>query len=218
MKKNSDVDEKVALGPSRQVGSDIYKGEDGTLRWLYEFNMWKNPVICFAIAKVLLLSVIPVILIVFFSALEDGLVQATSVVLQVAGICCGILLALLVLAYVLVAILFGGKYLVLFEMDEHRITHTQLGRQHKKAQALGLLTAALGAASGNPGIAGAGLLAASKQSVTSHFKKVRRIKVVERRYVIYLGGALERNQVYTSKEDFKFVRDFIVSHCPNIHM
>lgn len=217
MRNNCFVDDEAAFEKLRRVGRDLYEDDHGVLRWLYEVNLWKNPTICFTVGKVLLLSVLPVILIVFFSALEDGLAAAMSVVLQVAGICCGILLVLLVIAYVVVAIIYGGKYRIIFEMDEHRITHTQLGRQYKTAQAMGLLTAVMGAASGNPGMAGAGLLAASKQSMTSYFKKVRHIKVAERRHVIYIGGALERNQVYASKEDFEFVRDYIVARCSGSH-
>jgi hypothetical protein len=71
----------------------------------------------------------------------------------------------------------------------------------------------LGAVSGNPGAAGTGLLAATKQSMTSRFREVRRVKAVKKRHGIYLNEALTRNQIYAEPEDFDYVRDYILWRC-----
>ena len=80
----------------------------------------------------------------------------------------------------------------------------------------GMTKAALvGMASGRPTAAGAGLLAASKNSSTSEFKLVKRVKAHRRLHVIKVNQLLNKNQVYVPDGDFDFVYDYIKSRCVN---
>ena len=63
-----------------------------------------------------------------------------------------------------------------------------------------------------PGVAGAGMLAASKQSMSSEWSKVKSIEIFRHRGVIKVNSLLNYNQVYAEPEDFDFVEDFIKSH------
>lgn len=45
--------------------------------------------------------------------------------------------------------IYGWKYIVLFEMNEEAIRHIHMNKQFKKAEAMGWLTALIGAASGH---------------------------------------------------------------------
>ena len=121
---------------------------------------------------------------------------------------------LLIIAYVFVGFLYGGKYYVLFKMDDKGVNHIQLDKQYKKAQALGYLSALIGLSSGNLTTAGSGLMAATKQSLYTSFKKVKSIKVAKARNTIYVNETLSRNQVYVSNEDFDFVLEHILNNCP----
>jgi hypothetical protein len=121
---------------------------------------------------------------------------------------------LLIIAYVFVGFLYGGKYYVLFKMDDKGVNHIQLDKQYKKAQALGFLTALIGLSSGNLTTAGSGLMAATKQSLYTSFKKVKSIKVAKARNTIYVNETLSRNQVYVANEDFDFILEHILNHCP----
>ena len=127
--------------------------------------------------------------------------------LRFAGI--GILLAtiLLLLGYALVAVVQGGTYNVLFEMDERGVKHTQLQKQFKRAQVLAFIGMLAGAAAANPTVVGTNMLAASKASSYSEFKSVTKIIAKPRRNTIYVTSSLEHNQIYADPAQFPFVLD-----------
>ena len=72
-----------------------------------------------------------------------------------------------------------------------------------------------GAASGRIGTVGAGMNA-QRTEMYSDFSKVRKVKAYPRRDLIKVNERFGHNQVYAAKEDFVFVKDYIVSHCLNI--
>jgi len=200
---------------SQQVSPGIIKGEDDILRWVYEMNMWKNPTLVITIGKVLLLAALVPALLTFFLTLSDGLGVAILMSCQIMAIVAVFVGPLMLLAYPLVALINGGKYCVIFEMDENSIKHIQMQSQYQKNQVLQMLVVLGGAMAGNVQTTAAGMLAGSKQSLLSSFDKVKTITVNEKRHVIYVNEKLTRNQVYANPEDFGFVRDYLISHCKN---
>lgn len=194
----------------------ITPGRDGVHRWVHEISLWKNPTVLITTAKVMLLAAsVPALFAGTLALVEgEGVEAALGIIAQVGGLVVGIVAVLLLIAYPLTAILQGGRYCVVFEMDARGVKHTQLRKQFERNQALALITVLAGIAGGSPQTAGAGLLAASRQSLHTTFAKVRKIRIDERRGVIHLAEKLARNQVYAAPEDFAFVRDFILSHCP----
>jgi len=191
-------------------------GADGVLRWTYLMNMWRNPTILITTMKVVLLAAaVPVLLVVVLALVENGVREGLDVLSVVFPYVFGIMLALLMLAYPLIAILKGGKYCVVFEMDDEGVKHIQMDKQFRKNQVLSMLTALAGLASGNPQAAGAGLLAGTKRSTYSKFSKVKTIIARPRRHVIHVNESLVRNQVYAANRDFERILDHLTSHCPN---
>ncbi len=190
---------------------EIKQGNDGIYRWVYEYSMLKNPTILFTVWKVLLISVF---IIYFFTGiinLFDGY-DSFSEFWDFTKVFLYIGLGALVLgfiAYLIVAAMYGWKYMILFEMSETEITHIQIKSQFKKAEALGWLTAAVGALSMNPTVAGSGMLAATRNTLTSEYKKVKTVTVKRGRNLIKLDGLLSHNQIYANKKDFDFVLDYI---------
>ncbi|MEA4908277.1 MAG: zinc ribbon domain-containing protein [Chloroflexi bacterium] len=206
------------LGENRQrsnpqVSPGVTMGEDGVMRWVYEMNMWKNPTLVITIWKVLLLAAFAPALLLFFLTLEDGIGSALLVFVEVMGIVAGIVTGLMLLAYPLVAMINGGIYCVIFEMDDHCIKHIQMQNQFKKSQVLALIVSLAGVMTGNVQVAAAGMLAGSKQSSLSSFEKVSTITVNEKRHVIYINEKLSHNQVYADSADFAFVKNMIISRC-----
>jgi len=181
---------------------------------MYEFSFWRNPAIIITVAKVLLVSLLVPALFMFFITLGDGFGEAVGIAGTILGYGVIVMAALLAIAYPLVGIINGGKYFVLFKMDDKGVNHIQLDRQFKKAQALGFLTALIGLSGGNLSAGGAGLMAATRQSLYTSFKKVRSIKAVRSRNTIYVNESMTRNQVYVEDGDFDFVLHHIISHCP----
>ena len=208
--------EKEAPDPAPadlHISPNLIRSPDGTIRWIYELSLWKNPTILLTVWKVLLVSCGFVGLLMFFVTLGDGIGESVKISLSVFGMTAGIITGLMLVVYPIFCAVNGGKYCVLFEMDHKGVRHTQLGRQFEKAQAAGLLTAFIGGVTGNLSAAGAGLLSASRQSMYTSFKSVSRISVRERRGVIHIGTLLEHNQVYAQAGDFQFICDYIFEHC-----
>lgn len=192
-------------------GKDIQLCADGKYRWVYELNMLTNPIIFWTVLKVL--GGVWLFLYVFMLIFGDFATfwEAFRIFAYVmAGI-----VALSLMGYLVVAAMYKGKYVVLFEMDEDGISHTQMPRQYKKAQVLSAFTVLAGLASVKPSTVGAGILAATKNSSTSVFENVRKVKARRRLHVIKVNQLLNKNQVYVPNEDFDFVYDFIKSRCPH---
>lgn len=190
----------------------VTKGDDGKYRWTYDLNMYKTPVILFTVLKVISIAVVAVwIFAVLISAGDngfwwEGFLKTLKVfaLIELGGCVLG------AIAYLIIAVCYGGKYSVEFEMDENGVRHTQIASQAKKARTLGSLTAFAGAAAKNPTAVGAGMMSGSKTSSYSEFSKVRKVRVYPVMNVIKLNAPLNKNQVYASKEDFDFVRDYII--------
>ena len=196
------------------VTPNIVKCEDGFYRWYYDFNMLKNPTILFTIFKVLGLSFGIIWLFSSIMTLVEG--DGLEGVIKGSGIFLILIAVFAVIgsiSYLIVAAMYGGSYMVLFEMNENEVRHIQMPKQFKKAEAMGWILMLAGAAAGNPGRVGQGLMVASKQSSTSVFDNVATVKVKRRRNTIHVNQALNKNQVYAAPEDFDFVEQFILSRC-----
>lgn len=192
-------------------GSDVRLCTDGKYRWVYEMGMFTNPTIFWTVLKVLGGVWIAIWIVeVLVRGFEDFLPS-----LKMFAIVMAVIVVISFLGYLVVAIMYGGKYVVLFEMDEKEVCHIQMPRQYKKAQVMGWITAMAGLSSGSLSTAGAGMLAASKSSSTSVLANVRKVKAYRRRHLIKVNQLLNKNQVYASDADFDFVYNFLKSHCPN---
>ena len=190
--------------------------EDGKYRWAYEFDMLRNPIIILTIWKIFILVLLGIWLVFGAFHIKDmGLIEAYAAQTKELLIPLVILFVLSIAGYLILAGVYGWKYCVLFEMDDEGIHHIQMEKQFKKAEALGWLTAAAGMASGKPGAAGSGLLAATRNELYSSFSNVRRISVRRTYHAIKLNAPLNHNQVYVSPEDFDFVLSFITERAVN---
>lgn len=205
---------------SQAVENKTYQGKevrlcnDGKYRWVYEMNMLKNPTIFITVLKVMMISIAIVWLFGLIIGLDDMDLDYFLFWTKLSGIMLGIFVVLTIIGVLITAAILG-KYVVLFEMDEKEVTHIQMPRQIKKAEAIGLITALVGAMAKNPTTIGTGMLAASKTKSTSVFSKVRRVKARRRLNLIKVNQRLEHNQVYVPKEDFDFVYNYIKSRCIN---
>ena len=206
---------------SQTVESKTYQGKevrfcsDGKYRWVYEMNLLKNPTIFLTVLKVMMISIAIVWLFGLIIGLGDMDLDYFLFWTKLSGIMLGIFVVLTIIGVLITAVILG-KYVVLFEMDEKEVTHIQMPRQVKKAEAIGLITALVGAMAKNPTTIGTGMLAASKTKSTSVFANVRRVKARRRLNLIKVNQLLDKNQVYVPDEDFDFVYDFIKSRCTKL--
>lgn len=214
--------EKEITGPEALADND-YQGaavrlcKDGKYRWKYEMNMLTNPTIFLTVYKIFFFVVLGMFLVFGFFIYVihgdwEGLLGMARTMLLVMAI----FLGLTVLGVLGVALLLRGKYIVHFEMDERQVVHKTEPKQYKKAQKMGAVTAMAGMARASFSTAGAGMLSATKSESVSVFSHVRKVKPRRWLHVIKVNELLEKNQVYVQSEDFDFVYDFIISHCPNL--
>ena len=189
---------------------NIQKCDDGVYRWVYEFHMLKNPIILLTVLKIFLLVLVGMwVVFGLFRIGRDGFVGAFAAQAKELLIPAIILFGLSVVAYFILACIYGWKYCVLFEMTETGIRHIQMEKQYKKAQALGWLTAMVGAASGNPGAAGTGLLAATKKEQYTEFRQVKRMRAFKIFHTVKLDAPFNHNQIYANPDDYDFVLEFL---------
>lgn len=193
--------------PPQQPAGSVTLCPDGKYHWYYELNMFGSTAIIGTLFKIFGGITLAIWLLAnIFNGFEDFL-ATTKMVLIIFGV----IVVLVLIGYAITAAMYGGKYCVLFDMDEKGINHCQLPKQFKKAQAMGFITAI---ASGNPSLAGAGILAASRNSLYTSFEHVRSIKAFPGQHYIKVNAPLSKNQVYVEDKDFQFVLDYIRSHCP----
>lgn len=203
-----------------KVTENIFLCPDGKYRWIYEYQMLKNPTILITVMKVLLLSFGIVLGFMTLINLLDGSFRywnQSDFLSFYSGffILLCVILVLGAVSYLILAAIYGRCYQVLFTMDEDGVELMQMKKDFRRTQAIGWLTAAAGLATGNIGRIGTGILAATRNSSSSVFEHVRKVKSVRRRHVIYVNQLLGHNQVYAGDADFDFVRNYILEHCPN---
>lgn len=200
------------------VAPGIRRDANGVYTWTYQMSLFKNPTVFFLIWKIfffILLGVFAVTTVVDAIEWSDFFPDRLLTNLTVFGWILLGMTGLVGLSYLLYAAIMGGTYTVLFEMDEHRVTHRQIESQAKKARRIGAMASAAGWATGNLTTAGVGMNAVRTEMV-SEFAAVRTVKLCPHRHLIKVNGRLSHNQVYAAPEDFDFVAAFIRSHCPNV--
>ena len=189
---------------------------DGKYRWVYELDMYKSSVIIKEVWRAMLIAGVIVLAILFAINIMDGdLMETLQFVGQAAAILFGIFLVLSIIGYLVFAYIIGGKYCVVFEMDEEGINHKQHDKHVKKSELVGAITVLAGLAGGNLSTVGTGILAASRTSMLTYFDDVKELEILPKEHLICLNETLSRNQVYAEDEDFAFVADFIRARCRN---
>ena len=191
----------------------IMVDNSGKYRWIYDLPMLKSLWLLMEVWKVLgfAAAVIAVFGIVVNLLSGNGLDGALGSI-GMAALVLGIMLVLSIPAYLIVTKANDGRYTVLFEMDDSGVDHIQI--KTGKAKALDMLVVFTGMAAGNRTTTAAGLLSATGGSRYSRFSRVRRIVGKPAKNLICVNGKILHNQVYVAEEDFDFVWDYIVQHCP----
>lgn len=202
----------------KKITDHIWLCPDGKYRWAYEFKMMKNPVILLTVLKVFGIAAAAVALFSLIVDLFDDwkITLPDSDNMKILLIVILVFIGIIFLSYLILAGIYGWKYEVLFEMDEESISHIQMPKQYKKAEAIAWITAMAGLLTGKPAVAGAGLTAAAGNVSTSEFSKVKRLVKRKGMQTIKVNSPFNKNQVYAETDaDFEFVWTFLKDHCPN---
>ena len=197
----------------------IVRGNDGTYRWAYEFNLYRNPTILLTIVKIFAIVIaalfaLSLVMNMTNSWFWDDPLGETLETLKFGGILALVMLALSVVGYLVYAVMMGGKYCVMFEMNEQGVVHRQYDKQVEKAQVVSAINVLAGLATGNITQVGIGLNSAQSE-LSSDFSAVRSVRGNRALGVIKVNELLAKNQVYVDYYDYDFVFGYIRDHCPN---
>ena len=212
---NPNIDQKkVKLDKSDAIRYPLSKMENGNFYWYYNMNLAKNLTVLFTVWKVLLVvSVILTILLQVGFFFADGRFDLGFLKFSLLYFTPGLLI-LVTIAYVVYAIIMKSSYIVVFEMNEHGISHTQLASQSKKAQVIGALATLAGAQAGSASLMSTGILAGSRNSIYTTFNKVNSVTVKRNRNVIHLKERPFYNQIYVDKEHYDLILEYILERVP----
>jgi hypothetical protein len=122
----------------------------------------------------------------------------------------GLIVLLFLLTFLLIMIIYGGKYAPGFIVDETGITNYTQARQVKRNRVINGLLIALGAISGNPTAVGTGMTAQSRQVVRLRWKSVQKVKYdLQRHTILVRGGFSEKIAVFCTPENYAQVAAFV---------
>ena len=122
----------------------------------------------------------------------------------------GIILLLFLLTYLFIMLIYKGKYSVTFHMDDEGIRCITRADMAKKNRIVNGLTISLGLLAGKSSIAGAGILANSKQSVYLKWKQVKNVKYDPKHQSILLRShPMESIGVFCTQENYSIVETYI---------
>jgi len=201
--------------PGIQCDYRVKLYEDGKYHWMYDLHLLKNPAVLIDVYKMLGITVVIVGCILFLiQACDTGFqLEGLGFILKLMGIIAGITVVLGLLGYLLYAAMSGWKYTALFTMDENGVVHEQGPRAEKVSERIGCLVMLAGLLSKKPGVAGSGMLAASRSTMSTDFSKVKKVKAIRWMNTIKVNEPFGKNRVYVDNDDFDFVYNFIRSRC-----
>ena len=213
---NTGINNSEQLESPKYTGINVRLCTDGKYRWTYPMNMLTNPSVYITVCKIFGGIGLIAYIIGNISPILRGDFEKVLGDLKWWGVAVLVFLAISAVAYLIVAAQYGWKYTVNFTMDENGINHELTPKGKKIAKRIGTATAGVGGVGGSIGRVGQGILVANHTSLSSDFKVVRSVKPHRRWHTINVNEPFAKNQVYTTKEDFDFVLDYILQHCPKV--
>lgn len=177
-----------------------YNLEDYILKWKIKVSIFRNSLILKQIGIALGIPFGILIVILLLLGIDSRY--------KLYGI--GLILALFILTWLFIMIVYRGKYEVQFTLSkEGALWETQPG-QARKNRVINFLTAVLGLLSKKPGVTGAAILAQSRQREYLRWKRVRKVEYKPKQHTIMLkGGALETMALFCTPENYLEVSSIV---------
>lgn len=122
----------------------------------------------------------------------------------------GLIGALLLFTWLFIMAVYRGKYEAEFVLDDKGALCRTQAKQAKKNRIVNALTVVLGLLTGRPAVAGAGLLAQSRQEVFLKWNRVTKVKYKPKSHIILLrGGWTEQIALFCTQENYCAAEQFI---------
>ena len=115
----------------------------------------------------------------------------------------GLIAALLLLFWLFIVAVYRGKYEAEFVLDGKGVLCRTQAKQAKKNRIVNGLTVVLGLLSGKPAVAGAGMLAQSRQEAFLRWNRVTKVKYRPKsRTILLRGGWTEQIALFCADENY----------------
>ena len=211
------MNDSVQQQQSSDPGTRVTLCPDGVYRWTYTVNLYKNLSILSDLLKVVGLCFGFVFLLMIAVNLFSGDMDADAIkgILIAIVSTCAFMFVISLISYYIWAMMKGGEYCALMEMDENGVTHTQMDKHVTRTRMAGFIAGLLGVATDSPQLTANSILAASVNSWNTEFKKVRKVIPVRKRNLIKVNCRFTKNRVFVEPDDYGFVLDFISRRCIN---
>jgi len=172
----------------------------GVLQWEIKVSIFKNSVIL----KQLGLAIgIPFGLVALIIALSSKGSRDTIYAL-------GLIALLLILTWLLIMLVYRGKYEVEFVLDNNGVLCRTKAKQAKRNRVINSLTVILGLFTGKPTVAGAGLLAQSRQEVFIRWSHVTKVKYKPQRHTVLIrSGWTDQIALFCTQDNYDLVERLI---------
>ncbi|MDD2467801.1 MAG: hypothetical protein PHI97_27805 [Desulfobulbus sp.] len=126
----------------------------------------------------------------------------------------GLIAGLFCLTWVFIMLVWRGRYEVECILDSSGVRCRTQKSQAKKNKIINVLTVVLGLLSGKPSVAGAGMLAQSRQDQTIRWKNIRKVKRYPRIHAILVhGGFAEHLALFCTPENYEEVDALVSRQC-----
>ena len=211
-----DTDKLQKKGVAEEITDNIAMYDDGKLRWKYELQLFRTPLIFLTVWLILfgVLSAGFGISFLVDMGKENFFWKGFLEWLRFYGYFVGGMTLLCGVGYAIYAGMMGGVYRVIFEMDEGGIKHSQIESDAKKAKKISEAAGAVGLASGN--VTAMGIAAnADRTEMYTDFGSVRRVVFRPMWHLVKLNAPFNHNQIYVHPADYEYVRQYITEHCPS---
>lgn len=175
-------------------------GAPQVIRWQTSVPIFKNTVI---LQQLGVAEGIPFGLVALVIGLSSGKDTGTLYAL-------GLIVVVLVLAWLFIMAVYRGKYEAEFVLDNKGALCRTQEKQAKKNRVINALTVMLGLLAGRPAVAGAGLLAQSRQEVLIRWNRITKIKYKPKSHTILLrSGWTEQIALFCTDENYLLVERFV---------
>ncbi|MGI6248242.1 MAG: hypothetical protein ACOYJX_02370 [Acutalibacteraceae bacterium] len=124
----------------------------------------------------------------------------------------GMIGALFLLAWLFIMAVYRGKYEVEFVLDDKGVLCRTQAEQAKKNRIINTLTVVLGLFSGKPSVAGAGMLAQSRQEMFIKWSNITKVKYKPKSHTILLcGGWIEKVALFCTEDNYSSVEQEVMA-------
>ena len=180
-------------------------GEDDRLQWETSVPIFRNTIILKQMAIAIGIPFGLVIGILLIASRGEGAREYSFYGLALIAAAFG-------LAYLVIMIAYGGKYQVGFVLDRAGVQCYTCEKQARRNRVINGLTVMLGILTHRPAAAGAGILAASRQSTSLKWRDMRETKFYPRQFTVILhGGFAQQIAVFCTPDNYGVVEAFIRS-------